>query len=142
MNVVLFLLMLCFLPEWIVFFDKVLPDWIRITKDAIDVFGRKLLIVYYENLLLDIENEIRRIVNFLHVNTSFDIDRVTCATTDYTGLFKRKRRLLGNVFTPKQYVVLDNAIKNVTDIILKANFPAPPYGTIHMDVNNTWVSKV
>ncbi|XP_071818232.1 sialate:O-sulfotransferase 1-like isoform X2 [Apostichopus japonicus] len=74
------------------------------------------MIVYYEDLLLNTEHELRRLLTFLNVQP--DERRIQCILKENTGNYKRKHKNLKlNPFTAKLNETIDKNIKMLRELM-------------------------
>ncbi|KAI5626096.1 WSC domain-containing protein 1-like isoform X1, partial [Silurus asotus] len=93
-------------------------DWLR--------FGRKLLVLHYEELQESLVPKLRSVISFLNVSTSEE--RLLCAETNKDGHFKRSgaRRPTFDPFTPDMRKLIDSYIKVVDQALRQNNHSGLP----------------
>ncbi|KAL7832155.1 hypothetical protein AOLI_G00297030 [Acnodon oligacanthus] len=93
-------------------------DWLR--------FGRRLLVVHYEELQESLVPKLRSITSFLNVNTTEE--RLLCAENNKDGHFKRSgaRRPTFDPFTPDMRRLIDGYIGAVDQALRASNYTGLP----------------
>uniref|UniRef100_A0A673HKX5 WSC domain-containing protein 1-like n=1 Tax=Sinocyclocheilus rhinocerous TaxID=307959 RepID=A0A673HKX5_9TELE len=93
-------------------------DWLR--------YGKKLLVVHYEELQESLVPTLRSITSFL--NTSVSEERLLCAECNKDGHFKRSgvRRPTFDPFTPDMKRLIDGYISTVDQALRASNYSGLP----------------
>uniref|UniRef100_A0AAR2LCW1 WSC domain-containing protein n=1 Tax=Pygocentrus nattereri TaxID=42514 RepID=A0AAR2LCW1_PYGNA len=93
-------------------------DWLR--------FGRRLLVVHYEELQESLVPKLRSITSFLNVNTTEE--HLLCAENNKDGHFKRSgaRRPTFDPFTPDMRRLIDGYIGAVDQALRASNYTGLP----------------
>lgn len=87
-----------------------------------------LIVIYYENLLENPVREMRRIAEFLKLNSTdhnqnFE-KRLICMQLDVKGNFKRPSRKLGfNPFTEEVQMAITDSVKKVNRTLVRLHLP-------------------
>ncbi|GCB77942.1 hypothetical protein scyTo_0015739 [Scyliorhinus torazame] len=105
------------LPEWPEFVKNYGPWWASHTLDWLK-YGKKVLVVHYEDLKHDLFNQLKQMVSILGLNVSDD--RLLCVESQKDGNFKRSgiRKLEYDPYTPEMRKMIDGFIKTI-DLALK-----------------------
>ncbi|XP_007900007.2 WSC domain-containing protein 2 isoform X1 [Callorhinchus milii] len=103
--------------EWPEFVRNYAPWWASHTLDWLQ-FGRKVLVVHYEELKRDLFKQLKRMVGVLGGQVSED--RLLCVECQKDGSFKRSglRKLEYDPYTPQMKTLISSLIKTV-DVALK-----------------------
>ncbi|XP_078083373.1 sialate:O-sulfotransferase 2 [Mustelus asterias] len=103
--------------EWPEFVKNYAPWWVSHTLDWLK-YGRKVLVVHYEDLKRDLFNQLKKMVSVLGLNVSDD--RLLCVESQKDGNFKRSglRKLEYDPYTPEMRKMIDSFIKTI-DMALK-----------------------
>ena len=89
-----------------------------------------LHLVYYEKLKMDTEEEVRKVLRFLHL--SEDSERMKCAMKHKKGSFRRQRTENTRKIIPFPENMrrrIDNIILELNRILVKKGFSKMPLGT-------------
>ncbi|XP_013909609.1 PREDICTED: WSC domain-containing protein 2 [Thamnophis sirtalis] len=105
------------LLEWPEFVKNYAPWWVTHTLDWLK-FGKKVLVVHFEDLKQDLFVQLKRMVSLL--GTAVHEDRLLCVEGQKDGNFKRSglRKLEYDPYTPEMKKMINGYIKTV-DMALK-----------------------
>ena len=81
-----------FVTDWMKFVTAKLHTWEQTNLSWGRNFSRPVLIIYYEDLVDDVEKTIRDILKF--IDFPIDEDLMRCAIMRKEGIYRRKKRLL------------------------------------------------
>ncbi|XP_043924352.1 WSC domain-containing protein 2 isoform X2 [Protopterus annectens] len=103
--------------EWPEFVNNYAPWWVSHTLDWLK-YGKKVLVVHFEDLKHDLFNQLKRMVQLFDFNISDD--RLLCVESQKDGNFKRSglRKLEYDPYTPEMRKMINSYIKTV-DMALK-----------------------
>jgi len=80
-----------FFLDWTTFVDEQILKWKKTNLDWVYNFTNPLHIVFYDDLVNDLEPNLREIVNFIGLNVTED--EFKCAMNRREGIYRRKKRL-------------------------------------------------
>ncbi|KAM3868647.1 sialate:O-sulfotransferase 1 [Diretmus argenteus] len=111
--------------EWPEFVSSYAPWWASHALSWLQ-FGRRLLVVHYEELQRSLFPQLRLITSFL--NISVTEERLLCAQTNQDGHFKRSggQRPPFDPFTPDMRSMIDSFIHSVDQALQNRNFSGLP----------------
>ncbi|KAM7398583.1 hypothetical protein PAMA_006471 [Pampus argenteus] len=111
--------------EWPEFVSSYAPWWASHALSWL-TFGRRLLVVHYEELQRALLPQLRLITDFL--NVTMTEERLLCAQSNQDGHFKRSRaqRPSFDPFTPDMRQMIDSFIGNVDKALQSRNFSGLP----------------
>ncbi|CAL1573983.1 unnamed protein product [Knipowitschia caucasica] len=109
--------------EWPEFVSSYAPWWASHTLSWLK-FGKKLLVVHYEELQNMLIPQLRLILSFL--NTTVNEERLLCAQSNQDGHFKRSQQPFFDPFTPDMKRMIDACIHDVDQALQSRNFSGLP----------------
>ncbi|MGH0179191.1 UNVERIFIED_CONTAM: hypothetical protein FKN15_001116 [Acipenser sinensis] len=111
--------------EWPDFVSSYASWWASHVLDWMK-FGRRLLVIHYEELKRELFPRLRSIVDFLNVTASDE--HLLCVESNQDGNFKRTGAKLRNFdpFTAEMKSLIDGYIKTVDDALRNNNFTGLP----------------
>ncbi|XP_041865024.1 WSC domain-containing protein 1 [Melanotaenia boesemani] len=111
--------------EWPEFVSSYAPWWASHALSWLK-FGRRLLVVHYEELQRDLLPQLRLITSFL--NVTITEERLLCAQSNQDGHFKRSgaQRSSFDPFTPDMRQLIDSFIQTVDQALQSRNFSGLP----------------
>lgn len=111
--------------EWPEFVSSYAPWWASHALSWLK-FGRRLLVVHYEELQRALLPQLHLITAFLNVTMSEE--RLLCAQSNQDGHFKRTgaQELSFDPFTPDMRQMIDTFIQNVDQALKSRNFSGLP----------------
>lgn len=111
--------------EWPDFVSSYASWWASHVLDWMK-FGRRLLVIHYEELKRELFPRLRSIVDFLNVTASDE--HLLCVESNQDGNFKRTGAKLRNFdpFTAEMKSLIDGYIKTVDDALRNSNFTGLP----------------
>ncbi|KAM7374859.1 hypothetical protein PAMP_007493 [Pampus punctatissimus] len=111
--------------EWPEFVSSYAPWWASHALSWL-TFGRRLLVVHYEELQRALLPQLRLITDFL--NVTMTEERLLCAQSNQDGHFKRSRaqRPSFDPFTPDMRQMIDSFIGTVDKALQSRNFSGLP----------------
>jgi hypothetical protein len=99
-------LIFLFYLDWQKFVTTKIHGWEQTNLSWGKNFSGPVLIVYYEELVENVEKIVREILNFIEF--SIDEDLMKCAMNRKEGIYRRKRRLLQfDPFTPEMKKMIE-----------------------------------
>uniref|UniRef100_A0A3B5BDV2 Sulfotransferase n=1 Tax=Stegastes partitus TaxID=144197 RepID=A0A3B5BDV2_9TELE len=112
-------------PEWPEFVSSYGPWWASHALSWLK-FGRRLLVVHYEELQRALLPQLRLITAFL--NVTMTEERLLCAQSNQDGHFKRSGSLRPSFdpFTPDMRHIIDSFIHTVDQALQSRNFSGLP----------------
>lgn len=117
----------CFVvfPDWPEYIKKYAPWWASHVLNWLQ-YGKKIYVVFYEELKRDPITQLRGMVQFLGLNVSEE--RLLCVESQMEGNFKRPgtRKLDYDPFTPEMQEKIDELIRTVDDALKKKNLKGLP----------------
>lgn len=116
--------LLCLSPaEWPEFVSSYAPWWASHALSWLK-FGRRLLVVHYEELQRALLPQLRVITAFL--NATITEERLLCAQSNQDGHFKRSGASSFDPFTPDMRRMIDPLIRSVDQALHSRNFSGLP----------------
>uniref|UniRef100_A0A1A8IHI9 WSC domain containing 1 n=1 Tax=Nothobranchius kuhntae TaxID=321403 RepID=A0A1A8IHI9_NOTKU len=111
--------------EWPEFVSSYAPWWASHTLGWLK-FGRRLLVVHYEELQRTLLPQLRLIAAFL--NVSITEERLLCAQSNQDGHFRRSgaQQPSTDPFTPDMRQMIDSFILSVDQVLQSRNFSGLP----------------
>ncbi|XP_075052877.1 sialate:O-sulfotransferase 1 [Mixophyes fleayi] len=111
--------------EWPEFVNSYASWWASHALDWLQ-YGKKLLVVHYEDLKMDLIGRLREIVAFL--NLPINDDRLLCVENNKDGNFKRvgSSQAVKNPFTQEMKDLIDGYIRTVDKALRARNFTGLP----------------
>ncbi|KAJ7990639.1 hypothetical protein DPEC_G00302480 [Dallia pectoralis] len=111
--------------EWPEFVSSYATWWASHVLDWLH-FGRRVLVVHFEELQVALVPQLRFIVSFL--NSTVTEDRLLCAESNQDGHFKRSgvRRPAFDPFTPDMRGLIDGLIRTVDQALRDSNHTGLP----------------
>ncbi|XP_058853876.1 sialate:O-sulfotransferase 1-like [Acipenser ruthenus] len=111
--------------EWPDFVSSYASWWASHVLDWMK-FGRRLLVIHYEELKRELFPQLRGIVDFLNVTASDE--HLLCVESNQDGNFKRTGAKLRDFdpFTTEMKSLIDGYIKTVDDALRNSNFTGLP----------------
>jgi hypothetical protein len=92
--------------DWQKFVNAKIHGWEQTNLSWGKNFSGPVLIVYYEELVENVEKTVRDILNFIEF--PIDEDLMKCAMNRKEGIYRRKRRLLSfDPFTPEMKMMIE-----------------------------------
>lgn len=115
---------LCFFhPDWQQFVNDKLNAWRQTNLDWLYNFTGPTHIVFYEQLVRNVENSLKTILNFLEVQVP--VEQFKCAIKRQEGKYRRKKRLLNfDPYTPEMKRNLQREQERVYTAIYNIASPA------------------
>ena len=118
------------ISEWPKFVDKQIKNWQNINSIVLRTYTGPLYILHYENLLMDLKNELGRIFEFL--NITVDATALDCAVSNQEGDFHRAKKpvQLKTLYTAVMIRTITRATDKVSDVLqsrfgMRLNYSMP-----------------
>lgn len=111
-----------FVSDWQQFVKDKLKAWKQINLDWLYNFSGPTHVLFYEQLVGDVENSIRSILEFLEL--PIDENLLKCALERQEGIYRRKRRVLNfDPYSSAMKKQLQMEQEKVYDAIYKVALP-------------------
>eukprot|EP00057_Strongylocentrotus_purpuratus_P000923 XP_001187034.2 PREDICTED: WSC domain-containing protein 1 [Strongylocentrotus purpuratus] len=117
--------------KWHPYVEEEARNWIKLYRAFISECHhpgntcKSTLIVYYEQLQLHLKDELRRILEYLHI--TIDEERLACAVANAEGTYHRpKRNQTLDPFSKKDRKLVDKSLRLYHDLIVREGLEKPP----------------
>ena len=99
------------------YLKKEIPHWLNWHKDWLHFKGKKL-ILFYEDMLLDLHKSLKMLCEYLNVKKVCTEERIQCVIENSKGNFKRKKHVQeGNYYTNANKKQIEDYKKTVYKLL-------------------------
>ncbi|XP_078486714.1 sialate:O-sulfotransferase 1-like [Ciona intestinalis] len=111
--------------KWPKFVPYKMQKWIRIIKVHLDA-GKETTVVFYENLVQNPSEELRRLIKFTGLHIPNLEARLICTQENLNGAFQRPKRKQ-NPYSDWMVTLINDGITEVREVLKEFGYDCPEY---------------